>query len=80
MWSNPDLFFSFWSQETNKLNNFPDIQDSKKCENPIFPGIPGSIGQPSLVGYPGPIQSTEDNNFIEKTPEMKELERARIRI
>ena len=47
--------------KTNKLHHFPDTQDLKKCENPIFSEIPGSVGQPSLVGYPGPIQSTEDN-------------------
>ena len=53
-------------QKSNKLHHFPDTQDSKKCENPIFPEIPGSVDQPSLVGYPGPIQSTEDNNLLKK--------------
>ena len=33
----------------------------QKWENPKFPDIFRPVGQPSLVGYPGPIQSTQDN-------------------
>ena len=53
-------------QKTNKLSHFFNTQDLKKCENPIFSEIPGSVGQPSLVGYPGPTQSNQDNKWSRK--------------
>ena len=62
-----DLFVSVLHQKANTLQHFSDSQIcSTNMKIQDFPIFFGSVGQPSLVGYPGPIQSTQDNRRSRK--------------